>query len=720
MNLLERVKKEPVPRTILGGTPENGPATKRETLSMLEEVYQKTRGQLPHFEKGGCMSEFDRRREATLTAALAVVKERGGECLDATYTQSGHKILIRCREGHEWRASPYTLIEGEWCFACARDEAARVTREATYAKFRAYVAGQGGAVLDPAYEHRNHKLRVRCEKGHTWATAPTDALSRHVTCPHCARERSVEKKKGGRESKLKARLEAQETASARAFAEFEALKAKVGAKGGTILDSFTGSIPVRLQVRCDRHDHTSLVRVDRVRRGQWCPHCGREKASEAVRQKTFSRACELAEARGGKVVSPSYAAGNPKLTWRCAKGHEWEASPMAVLGKRATWCPHKDCVNTAPTTMTPTERQARGVAVRLAHELEVAKGIAAKRKGTCLSETYTRSSDGLLFRCSRGHVFTLPFKKLKRQWCATCAATRQSYGESVSRAVLEQLIGVPLPLSRPLWLLSLSTREQLSLDMYNEGLRVAFEYHGKGVHYDFRESGRYSDFKKFKRTQEIDKEKEILCADNGVRLVVIRGFDHYVSTKGVIERLKQLLRDHAIAFDEGKEVVLKHDELFSDNLYDRVEDLVCAKNGVLISPIIPGLLHTIEVQCRTHQRIWTTTASSLLNQGKWCKECGKKKIAGSLRLTKAEIQDRVDAVGRKHRITLISMEGDHPHASYATWHCERHGEFQRNVDSILYPQHGKVLGCPSCDEEDHPTSYRRLGKRKGIAEASEA
>ena len=660
------------------------------------------------------MNKFDRKRAETLASALVVVANKGGTCLDATFERSEQKIRILCGRGHEWRASPYTIIDGEWCFACAREEAARTTRAHTFQAFTAYIAAQGGRVLANAYEFRNQKLPAVCAQGHHWSIAPTEALKRSVNCPQCRGERDEAHKREKKEQKMKDNEARREEVAAEARARYGELTALVEANGCAMLDPFTGSVPERLRVHCHRHGSTTLARLARIRLGRCCPHCGYERAAEAKRQRTYQRACQEARTRGGEVVSLSYAEG-ATLRWRCEKGHEWEASPMAVLGKRTTWCPHEDCLDTGPTTMTTAERQARSVAVRLAQSLSRARATATRRGGKCLSETYERSSDGLTFQCSRGHVFTMRYGDLKHHWCDLCAKTRHSNGETLCRAILEQLMGVPLPLAYPAWLRSPKNREQLSLDMYNADLKVAFEYHGDGVHHNFRTSGRYSDPVKFKRTQEIDAEKVVLCAQSGVLLVVIRGFDYYVSTKQIIERLRQLLRDHDIAFDEAREVVVNHDDLFFDDLLDRVNACVSAKGGRLIDPIIPGMLSKIQVECGKHQRTWETTANSLLNQGKWCQECAKVTTAAALRLTHEEIQKRVDVMPRPNRITLTSFEGKHPHVAYATWNCELHGEFRRNVDSLIYRQHGKVLGCPACDEEEAPSRWRRLGKRKKTA-----
>lgn len=278
--------------------------------------------------------------------------------------------------------------------------------------------------------------------------------------------------------------------------------------------------------------------------------------------------------------------------------------------------------------MTVAERHRRAVASRLARCLEVAKQSAAARGGECLSTAYLRSADGLKFRCSRGHEFQMRFNLLKKHWCPECARTRTSYGEILVRAVLEQLIGARLPTVRPAWLRS-SKNRGLSLDMLNESLALAFEYQGDGVHSGFRRSGWYNDPQKFERTLEIDREKIEACRKHGVRLIPIPGYKNYVSTPDVVEQVKQLLRENAIRFDETKVVDIDHDGLFLDDLFGRVTEAVSSRGGQLISTVVPGMLHRIEVRCRAHDHTWLTTANALINQDKWCAVCAKERRSGS-------------------------------------------------------------------------------------------
>lgn len=46
---------------------------------------------------------------------------------------------------------------------------------------------------------------------------------------------------------------------------------------------------------------------------------------------------ELAKSRGGQCLSPESSDSKTKLKWKCALGHEWEATPMLV--RAGHWCP---------------------------------------------------------------------------------------------------------------------------------------------------------------------------------------------------------------------------------------------------------------------------------------------------------------------------------------------------------------------------------------------
>jgi len=48
----------------------------------------------------------------------AIAASRGGRCLSDEYVNSKTHLLWRCKEGHEWKASPDNIKRGKWCPIC--------------------------------------------------------------------------------------------------------------------------------------------------------------------------------------------------------------------------------------------------------------------------------------------------------------------------------------------------------------------------------------------------------------------------------------------------------------------------------------------------------------------------------------------------------------------------------------------------------------------------
>lgn len=56
----------------------------------------------------------------TLKELKAFAKHRGGQCLSKEYTNNSTKLRWKCKEGHEWEATPAHVRNGTWCPVCAR------------------------------------------------------------------------------------------------------------------------------------------------------------------------------------------------------------------------------------------------------------------------------------------------------------------------------------------------------------------------------------------------------------------------------------------------------------------------------------------------------------------------------------------------------------------------------------------------------------------------
>lgn len=115
----------------------------------------------------------------------------------------------------------------------------------------------------------------------------------------------------------------------------------------------------------------------------------------------------IAKRRGGECLSPIYTNAHTKLDWRCVNGHAFEATPAHV--KRGRWC-HQCGI--------------QSVAKQISLSISEIRQIAKFRNGRCLSDTYT-PNEKLEWRCEKGHVWKALVHNVKRgSWCPICGHRR--------------------------------------------------------------------------------------------------------------------------------------------------------------------------------------------------------------------------------------------------------------------------------------------------------
>jgi hypothetical protein len=91
--------------------------------------------------------------------------------------------------------------------------------------------------------------------------------------------------------------------------------------------------------------------------------------------------------------------------------------------------------------------------------------------------------------------------------------------EEYCRAIVEKIFHKPFPSVRPNWLNNPKTGRNLELDMFNEQLKLAFEYNGaQHVQYTPYYHNSREDFDK---QVERDKLKNHICKQNGITLISI-------------------------------------------------------------------------------------------------------------------------------------------------------------------------------------------------------
>jgi hypothetical protein len=110
----------------------------------------------------------------------------------------------------------------------------------------------------------------------------------------------------------------------------------------------------------------------------------------------------LAEDRGGNCLSTEYVNNKIPLEWQCTKGHRWKARPDSVTNGK--WC----LVCSGKQKLT----------------IEEMKDIAIQRGGKCLSAEYVNDDTKLKWQCDKGHVWEArPHNIRQGQWCRTCSGS---------------------------------------------------------------------------------------------------------------------------------------------------------------------------------------------------------------------------------------------------------------------------------------------------------
>lgn len=119
--------------------------------------------------------------------------------------------------------------------------------------------------------------------------------------------------------------------------------------------------------------------------------------------------------------------------------------------------------------------------------------------------------------------------------------------EAVCRAMLETMLGFPLPKTRPKWLVNPTTRRCLELDMYSAEHKLAFEY--DGAQHDVYTPHFHANPHHFEYRRLLDRLKTELCREAGVLLIRIPWSAVSASDEVRTARfLARLLNGHGIPF----------------------------------------------------------------------------------------------------------------------------------------------------------------------------
>ena len=386
-------------------------------------------------------------RRHSLAEFQGIAEARGGACISVRYRGMQSKLLWRCAEGHQWSATPATILHGEaWCPQCAAGLGERLTRAALesllgqpFPRTRPdWLRAPNGQRLELdgycdslriAFEHQGDQ-HYRESAYHGGSSdfslrQEYDQIKRStcaakgvflVEVPQVGTGIRIRDLVAFLTSALQANgigvpnadvaVDFRGAYSPKQDSEtWDALLRIIAERGGaTSAVQYLGSrepIPLRCQ-----QGHSWETNADSLHRGKWCPFCAAsQKASKS--RNSIERIAAIAESRGGSLLSTTYSNGRAPLTWRCQRGHEWLASFNTI--RCGSWCP-----TCARARQSMDRRQSKRWAE-----------FAALHGGEFEGYESDRPRARLRFRCQAGHAWLATASSSGRgAWCPRCSRRR--------------------------------------------------------------------------------------------------------------------------------------------------------------------------------------------------------------------------------------------------------------------------------------------------------
>jgi hypothetical protein len=331
-------------------------------------------------------------RKLTLQDAQVAAAEKEGKCLSNIYVNNHNPLSWECCHGHQWETSLSSVKQGRWCPACANIKRGKTRLSHTIDEMRAVAKSRGGECLSEIYPQSREKLHWRCKEGHEWHALSAKILARQW-CPTCSQE--------SRKSKV-TRLSIDD---ARAIAK---------ERKGSCLSIVYINTSEKLRWQCEHEHDIFEMSLGAVKKGSWCPRCGRLKAAvnKRVDKKkwTLDAIVALVKNKNGSCepIGQFQSAGKTRFSFTCSQDHHWETTAASVIN--GSWCP--ECGK-------ESSRQAR-LAANIA-DLQAVAGIFG---GKCISTDKGNSSDIVWWQCAHGHVWQSKVAyALDNNWCPACAGT---------------------------------------------------------------------------------------------------------------------------------------------------------------------------------------------------------------------------------------------------------------------------------------------------------
>lgn len=285
-----------------------------------------------------------------------------GEWLNPNELTQTAKLYIRCSNGHTFKFRVFHLHRGQWCPHCYFDNLRYRIED-----IQNLAQQKKGKCLTTDYQNSRQPLTWQCQYGHTWQMN-IDGYKKGQWCPVCT---TVQKQQHA----------------------LQILQQIANKQGGECLSTTYTYGKDKYSFRC-ASGHEWQTTGNSIKNSKtWCPRCRYEK-----HRCSLADLQSLAAARGGLCLAIYDAMVSDKVTWQCAKGHQW--SQATYLIRTGRWCPY---------------------CARKTYTIEDMQQLAIARGGQCLSTSYKNLETKLTWICHLGHTWQARPSHVKAgTWCPAC------------------------------------------------------------------------------------------------------------------------------------------------------------------------------------------------------------------------------------------------------------------------------------------------------------
>lgn len=557
-----------------------------------------------------------------------LARSLGGRCLSAEHVDGAVHVRWRCSEGHEWRATASTIRGGSWCPDCAK--AIRITdKMRVLIQLQGLAREMGGLCLATEYLNNRTKMRFRCAEGHEWSSTPA-GLKRGHWCRICARAAAAD-------------IERAQT--------LVRVKEIAHAKGGRCLAKEYAVANSYLRWSC-AEGHEWDAKPTWIQQGRWCPDCDLILRIGGKKAEAFARVKEIAVDRGGCCITTEYEGKRTRMRWRCAEGHEWEATQKSIVA--GSWCPR--CIGRLVT-------------------IEDMQVMASGRGGRCLSDLYVGNWFYLRWQCGEGHEWTATPTTLQQgSWCPYCSGKARKTIEDVQAMAAER--GGEC----------LSTTMQTTFDLLRFRCRAGHEFESKAA---YVRSGRWCPRcgvpprGTLKRLQGVVERRGGVLLDNEyhnsltrVRVRCAEGHEWLVTPASLLEG----------SWCQVCMAAAKRGQSFPRLSLVDMQVVAESRGGRCISETYVNCDTHLRWQCRSGHE-WEAKPASI-RRGSWCPICARR--LGSI--------DGMRAIAVEHGGTCDSSTYE-THKDMLHFTCADGHRFMLTGRSVK-----SGVWCPTCEQRDTPES----------------